>query len=302
VAGQPKAGLDYAGWSTSIFDGDTKIDKLLDGQGWIGFSIYFFLCQMAYKFDGYFYRWSYDDAATTARRMGGGVRSEAVRQTVSLCLQIGLFDKRLFDRDGILTSRGIQRRYCNAIKERRRKSVIAEYWVLTDSETNELVKGLVKCAPNSDLPPANGDLPPANCDLPPANDHERKEKESKEKERKEEKNSAAAPGISVNGSAMSFFLDRVDPMPSERTRAELADFEADLGAEVCIRAMMIALNEKKAKWPWIRGILKNKRADGIRSLAAWDAQEAERQARIKKNAVQQQGGYRYENGSGEDSL
>ena len=42
--------------------GDTKIDRLLEAQGWIGFSVYFYLCQMAYKFDGYFYRWSYADA------------------------------------------------------------------------------------------------------------------------------------------------------------------------------------------------------------------------------------------------
>lgn len=53
MAGKPKQGLDYAGWATNMFDGDTKIDRLLDSQGWIGFSVYFYLCQMAYKFDGW---------------------------------------------------------------------------------------------------------------------------------------------------------------------------------------------------------------------------------------------------------
>ena len=81
MAGKPKQGIDFAGWSVNIFDGDTKIDKLLEAQGWQGFSIYFYLCQMAYKFDGYFYKWSYDDSTTTARRMGGGIRSEAVKAT-----------------------------------------------------------------------------------------------------------------------------------------------------------------------------------------------------------------------------
>ena len=33
MAGKPKTGLDYAGWSVNLFDGDTKIDKLLDAQG-----------------------------------------------------------------------------------------------------------------------------------------------------------------------------------------------------------------------------------------------------------------------------
>lgn len=181
MAGRPKAGLDYAGWSVNIFDGDTKIDKLLDAQGWVGFSIYFYLCQMAYKFDGYFYRWTYDDSATTARRMGGGIGSETVRNTVGLCLQIGLFDKPLFDRDGILTSRGIQRRYTAAIQGRRVKTVIADYWLLDGEES----KGLDKCASNCDFMDAESHLQAADDDLQDANDAKRKVKESKVKERKD---------------------------------------------------------------------------------------------------------------------
>lgn len=165
MAGKPKVGLDYAGWSVNIFDGDIKIDKLLEAQGWIGFSIYFYLCQMAYKFDGYFYRWSYDDSATIARRMGGGVRSETVRQTVTLCLQIGLFDKKTFDRDGILTSKGIQRQFYTVIQKRRRKVVIADYWLLDECES----EGLEMYASNGDLQPANGDLQSADGDSPTAN-------------------------------------------------------------------------------------------------------------------------------------
>ena len=66
MAGRPKQGIDYSGWSVDIFDGDKKIDKLLDAKGWKGFGIYFFLCQRAYKVNGYFYEWGYDDCATTA--------------------------------------------------------------------------------------------------------------------------------------------------------------------------------------------------------------------------------------------
>ena len=48
MAGKAKKKLDYAGWSVDIFDSDTKIDKLLDAQGWVGFSVYFYLCQRAF--------------------------------------------------------------------------------------------------------------------------------------------------------------------------------------------------------------------------------------------------------------
>lgn len=176
MSGRPKQGIDYAGWSVNIFDGDTKMDKLLDAQGWVGFSIYFYLCQMAYKFDGYFYRWTYDDAATTARRMGGGVGSETVKNTVGLCLQIGLFDKPLFDRDGILTSKGIQRRFYAAIQGRRVKSVIGKYWLLKNDEC----KGLERCAENDELQPADEHLQGADGVLQAANAYKGKESKVKE--------------------------------------------------------------------------------------------------------------------------
>lgn len=139
MAGKPKRSIDFAGWRVDIFENDTKIDELIDGQGWIGFSIYFYLCQKAYASDGYFYRWSYANAATTARRMGGGIGSETIKQVVALCLRIGLFDKRLFDGEGVLTSRGIQRRYMTAIEKRSFKEVERKLWLLNDDESRGVV-------------------------------------------------------------------------------------------------------------------------------------------------------------------
>ena len=135
MARTPKNGLDFVGWNTDIFENDTKIDELLDAQGWIGFSIYFYLCMKAYASDGYYYRWSYSNAATTARRMGGGISSDTVINTVKVCLRVGLFDKDLLD-VGILTSKGIQRRYLKAIQKRSYKVVNHSIWLLDEAETN----------------------------------------------------------------------------------------------------------------------------------------------------------------------
>lgn len=163
MAGRPKQGIDYSGWSVDIFDGDKKIDKLLDAKGWKGFGIYFFLCQRAYKTNGYFYEWGYDDCATTARKMGGGINSGTVKETVDYCLQVDLFDKGLFDRWGVLTSRGIQRRFWTVLSERRSKIVYEEYWLLKPKEC----KGLVKVSLNSDVQPTNDDVQPTNDDSSP---------------------------------------------------------------------------------------------------------------------------------------
>lgn len=165
MARPPKKGIDYSGWSVSIFDNDTKIDKLLDAQGWTGFGIYFYLCQRAYGGEGYFYQWCYDDCASTSRKMGGGIGAGTVKETVDYCLQIGLFDKGLFDRWGVLTSRGIQRRYWEVVKERDVRSVISDYWLLRDDEC----KGLLKTPLNPNFPERNPNFPERNPNFPERN-------------------------------------------------------------------------------------------------------------------------------------
>ncbi|MCM1058652.1 MAG: DUF4373 domain-containing protein [Firmicutes bacterium] len=165
VGRPPKKSLDYAGWAVDIFDNDTKIDKLLEARGWEGFSIYFYLCQRAYGSEGYFYRWSYDDSASTSRKMGCGISAGTVRETVGYCLHIDLFDKGLFDRQGILTSRGIQRRYWEVVKTRDVRVVISDYWLLPDREC----KGLIKLPLNTNYPEGNTNYPEGNTNYPEGN-------------------------------------------------------------------------------------------------------------------------------------
>ncbi|MDE7445822.1 MAG: DUF4373 domain-containing protein [Lachnospiraceae bacterium] len=166
MAGKAKRKLDYAGWSTDIFDNDTKIDKLLDAQGWIGFSIYFYLCQKAFGSDGYFYKWGFDDCASTARKMGGGIGSGTVRETVGYCLQIGLFDKRLFEGWGVLTSKGIQRSYWAVARLRRDKSVYKKLWLLETTECEGIVFVPLIC----DMSATNDDSQSTNVDMSNTND------------------------------------------------------------------------------------------------------------------------------------
>ena len=165
MAGKPRKRIDYAGWSVDIFSNDPKIDKLLDAQGWIGFGIYFYLCQMAFGSDGYFYEWCYDLCATTARKMGGGVGAGTVKETVDYCLQIGLFDKGLFDRWGVLTSRGIQKSYLVVLKSKNRKGteIIEDYWLLDTSDGKDY-QGVIFVRKNSQLFGENGDSLGVNDD------------------------------------------------------------------------------------------------------------------------------------------
>ena len=182
----PKTNLPYAKWDTNVFM-DKDIIRLMDAQGCAGFVIYFFLAQMARMDHGYFYEWSYADAPITAKMVGGGVRSEAVIQTVTLCLRLGLFDKGLFDRHGILTSRRLQRSFVEATKGGRKYCAVREeYRLLPNFEKNE-GEGLDNHTADTYFPGENPDFPDGNADFPPGNSDNNKNRRDLKEIRSDEK-------------------------------------------------------------------------------------------------------------------
>ena len=149
----PKESIDFSGWDVTILDNDEKIDALIDAQGIGAFTVYFYLCQKAYGSNGYYLDWSYSCCATNARKLGKGASAEFVKNVVNMCFQCCLFDKGLFDKYGILTSRGIQKRYWQVAKSRNYKTVISDYWLLEQEECPGLNKSTLKS--NYDTPKSN---------------------------------------------------------------------------------------------------------------------------------------------------
>lgn len=177
MAGQPKQGLDFAAWDVHIFDDDERFDVLIDAQGWSGFGVFFYICTKAYATNGYYYEWQEKtSAAAIAKRMSGGIKSDTVKQVVQLCLQIGLFDNGLFDRERILTNKMMQERYMYAIEKRskRGRTINKDYWLLKEDETKAYI-----------IVPENEHNLSENGNNLAENDIKKsKVKESKEKEKK----------------------------------------------------------------------------------------------------------------------
>jgi hypothetical protein len=177
MAGQPKQGLDFAAWDVHIFDDDERFDVLIDAQGWSGFGVFFYICTKAYATNGYYYEWrEKTSAAAIAKRMSGGIKSDTVKQVVQLCLQIGLFDNGLFDRERILTNKMMQERYMYAIEKRskRGRTINKDYWLLKEDETKAYI-----------IVPENEHNLSENGNNLAENDIKKsKVKESKEKEKK----------------------------------------------------------------------------------------------------------------------
>ena len=263
MAGKPKKKLDYAGWSVDLFDNDTKMDKLLDAQGWNGFGIYFYLCQKAYGSEGYFYKWGYDDCASTARKMGGGIGSGTVKETVDYCLQIGLFDKVLFDRWGVLTSKGIQRRYWAVASERRDKTVYMEYWLLQDEEC----KGCFKVALFEHCEPTDEHVEPAN---------EGVERENKSKVNKNKINKSKERLMHV----FELFEESFGKPLSQPELQSLSDWLDTFSDDVVLLALDTANKNKAKSFKYINKVLADWKKAGVK-----DAEEAKQHMLSRRNCT-----------------
>lgn len=89
---------------------------------------------------------------------------------------------------------------------------------------------------------------------------------------------AAAAGFTLPpvSRAVEAFCNKINPTPSERSLAELASFEAQMGSECCLRAIDEALDARAASWNYIRKILRSKLEQGVRCIADWDRLEEKR--------------------------
>lgn len=84
-----------------------------------------------------------------------------------------------------------------------------------------------------------------------------------------------------NGRAVRDYQDRINPDASLLSIQAILDFERELGADVCIRAFDIALDEKKTNWSYIRAVLQNWKDRGVRCVADLEDLEAKRQKATK---------------------
>ncbi|TWH48523.1 DUF4373 domain-containing protein [Sporomusa sp. KB1] len=123
-----KEGLDYFSLDTDI-TGDDKIKLIKAKHGLVGFAIVILLLTKIYK-EGYYYHWSEDEQylfADDAR-----VDINTVITIVNDCINRGFFNQKLYDKYGILTSRGIQKRFLQGCARRKKLVLIREYFIADD--------------------------------------------------------------------------------------------------------------------------------------------------------------------------
>jgi hypothetical protein len=134
-----KEGLDYYPQNVGTFN-DPKILELIITCGWSGYAVWCYLLDLIYQ-NGYFYCWSDKKSPKAVSfKMSGGISEGQVREVVKVCCECGLLNAAVLNACDVLTSRGIQRRFCNAASDRKNKEVIDEYWLLEESESAGFIK------------------------------------------------------------------------------------------------------------------------------------------------------------------
>lgn len=124
-----KQGIDYFPFDVDFFE-DDKVALIEAEFGAKGVIVAIRLLCKIYKTNGYYYQWGEDECLLLSRQLGDGFAPSLVKEILAGLIRRSFFDKGVFDRSGILTSAGIQRRYLEAIKGRSSIKPIPEIWLL----------------------------------------------------------------------------------------------------------------------------------------------------------------------------
>lgn len=125
-------GIEYYPLDVDFLN-DLKIKKIMKSCGPNSIAIIILLLGNIYGDEGYFMKWDEDVCFLVADEVGA--KEVYVKEVLKKCLQVDLFSNELFEKYKIITSKGIQKRFFEITKRRRRENLINEYLLVNVTET-----------------------------------------------------------------------------------------------------------------------------------------------------------------------
>ncbi|HHX0206155.1 TPA: Lin1244/Lin1753 domain-containing protein [Enterococcus faecalis] len=281
-----KQGIDYFSLSVDFLR-DIKVRKIKRACGPHAVEILLCLLGNIYRETGYYIGWDEDTMFLVADEVGA--KEGLVEETVNKAIQVGFFNQEKFNNYKILTSSGIQKRYLEATKKRK-EVVISDIYLVNDTlkEKETLVNG--------------------------ANNTQSKVKESKvnkSKVNKKETESSINPSSPETSVEKAFFeeplgeeklteliryysqnVSPATPVNITDLQYDLADFDGDL--ELLKEAVNICARNNERRYSYFAGILKNWRANGVKTYADYLNNERERADKKTQNKQYQNKSVRQE--------
>lgn len=115
-------GIDFFPMDVTL---DTKFELIEAEFGLNGFAVIIKLFQAVYGGEGYYLSVNDDWKMLFSRKIGMNV--EGLDEIIQSSIRRGIFDGNVFEKYGVLTSKGIQQRYFEAVSRRKSVDVFKEY-------------------------------------------------------------------------------------------------------------------------------------------------------------------------------
>lgn len=253
-----KSGIDYFPLDVTL---DAKFELVEAEFGLTGFGVVVHLLQEIYGKAGYYIEWTEEVALLFARKVGLG--RGVVSEIVEASIRRGMFDKEKYDKYHVLTSKGIQKRYFEAVS--RRKTLEVDF--------NILLVDAAQILPNVDIRAVNANILSKNADI---------FKESKVEKSRVEK----SKGEYVGGEPQAASPPAVSIPLNDGTEFPVSQEQCQEWAGVYPAVNVIQQLREMREW-CLNNPAKRKTARGVRSfITRWLAKEQDRGGQVRGKGAQ----------------
>lgn len=187
-----KSGIDYFPLDVTL---NTKFELIEAEFGLTGFGVVVHLLQEIYGKAGYYIEWTEEVALLFARKVGLG--GSVVSEIIEASIRRGMFDKEKYDKYRVLTSKGIQTRYFEAVS--RRKNLEVDY--------NILLVDVAQTLPNVGIQAKNVNILSKNADIERQSKVEKSKVEKSREEKSKEEYGCAEPQAAHTPPIVSLMLN-----------------------------------------------------------------------------------------------
>lgn len=268
MARPKKIGLEYFPLDVDMAQ-DDKIELIEAEHGIVGFGIVVRVFMLVYK-NGYFYKWTKREQLLLSKRINVDINT--LDNVINDCVKWGLFDSAIYEKNQILTSRGIQLRYLMAVGRRKKVIIRSDYLLLSEKSLNEYK--------NITIEGVNVGINPTNEEINDDNNPQSKVKESKVKESKQQQNNKISnseeevvdvvedDNLIFNNSNQDIYQYYVKNMGRMITPIEVEGIDSYveiLGEDIVKYAIELAVFQNARKFAYIKSILQSWVSSGYKT-------------------------------------
>ncbi|MDI3548159.1 MAG: hypothetical protein PWR10_1811 [Halanaerobiales bacterium] len=249
MARPTKEGLDYFPLDVDI-DRDDDVYYIEAKHGLIGFAVLIRLYMRIYD-NGYYCKWTEKEQMIFSRQVN--VDKNTLSEIVNDCIEVGLLDADVYKKYSVLTSKGIQKRFLEAVNRRKEVHMIREYILVDINDYSNLVIESINSGSNEVNVNNNHQPEGINDDIMSAETPQSKVKKSKVKKSRVNNyrpNSESSPDPSQEKSKPANQEEGPDNLPAKpEDNGPKFDEESIPYKAACYLRAKILENNKRAQVP-----------------------------------------------------